>query len=64
VVDIDLPIARRFGEVFATLRRAGTPLPLNDIWIASITLELGAHLVTFDSDYARVDGLSCTLMNA
>lgn len=54
--------ARRYGQVFAALRRAGTPIPVNDVWIAASTLELGGHLLTFDTDFERVPGLSCDVL--
>lgn len=54
--------ARRYGEVFASLRRAGTPIPVNDIWIAAAALDLGAHLITFDEDFAKIANLTHTLL--
>ncbi len=61
VLDVTSDIAQIYGEVFASLKRAGTPLPVNDIWIAAATLGCGAHLVTFDEDFERVDALPHTL---
>ncbi len=55
--------ARHYGTIFASLRRAGTPIPLNDIWIAASTLEHGGHLLTFDRDFERVENLSCTVLS-
>jgi predicted nucleic acid-binding protein len=57
-------IARRYGQVFAQLRRAGTPIPVNDIWIAAATLDCGGHLLTFDGDFAQVTALDCTILDA
>jgi tRNA(fMet)-specific endonuclease VapC len=61
VLDVTPDTARLYGEVFASLRHAGTPIPVNDIWIAAATFGCGAHLVTFDEDFARVAGLPHTL---
>lgn len=58
-----LRVAHRYGQLFADLRRAGTPLPLNNIWIAASAIESGAHLVTFDSDFARIVGLSHSILS-
>ena len=55
-------VARRYGQVFAALRRAGTPIPTNDLWIAATTLDCGGHLLTLDRDFERVVGLSCTVV--
>ena len=53
IVPVVEAVARRYGNLFAGLRRAGTPVPTNDIWIASCALHVGAQLITFDSDFDR-----------
>lgn len=55
-------VAHRYGRLFAGLRRAGTPIPVNDIWIAATAMEAGAHLVTFDGHFSRIEGLAHTLL--
>lgn len=57
VLNITRSVAQRYGETYASLRRAGTPMPTNDIWIAAATLDCGGRLLTFDSDFRRVVGL-------
>ena len=49
--------AEIFAGVKDGLRRAGTPIPINDVWIASHTIETGSTLVTFDEHFSRVPGL-------
>jgi tRNA(fMet)-specific endonuclease VapC len=61
VVDVTADVARRYGQIFAALRQAGTPVPVNDIWIAAATMTCGGHLLTFDGDFDRVEGLLCTI---
>ena len=62
-----LPISRsvtyHYAHTFARLRSAGTPIPTNDIWIAATTIDAGAHLLTFDSDYGAISTLSCTILS-
>ena len=50
-------IAERYGYVKAALRKNGTPIPENDIWIAATALETGARLVSYDHHFAFVGGL-------
>ncbi|MDA1305845.1 MAG: type II toxin-antitoxin system VapC family toxin [Acidobacteria bacterium] len=50
-------VARHYGRIYAGLRRAGTPIPTNDIWIAACALDEGACLLTFDRDFDWVAGL-------
>ena len=55
-------IARRYGELFARQRAAGRPVPVTDLWIAACTLDCGGHLLTLDSDFARIPDLPHTLL--
>jgi tRNA(fMet)-specific endonuclease VapC len=57
VVPISADVARQYGRVYAALRRAGTPIPANDMWIAAATIDQGACLLTFDRDFEQVAGL-------
>jgi tRNA(fMet)-specific endonuclease VapC len=47
----------RFGRISAALKRQGTPIPTNDIWIAAQAMELGLELVTFDEHFQHVPGI-------
>jgi len=47
-----------FGRIAAELRRAGTPIPVNDVWIAAHTMESGAALLTGDGHFESVSGLA------
>ena len=64
VVDVTAVTSRHYGRIFCALRLAGTPIPINDIWIAATAVECGGHLVTFDRDFRRVPGLELTLLDA
>jgi len=46
--------ARLYGEIKDDLRRAGTPIPSNDIWIAASAIEHNASLVTYDRHFVSV----------
>ena len=46
-----------YGRLFVALRKAGRPIPTNDLWIAAQTLECGAVLITFDQHFHDVPGL-------
>jgi tRNA(fMet)-specific endonuclease VapC len=49
--------AELFGTVKDTLRRAGRPIPTNDVWIAAQALETGSRLVTTDAHFREIPGL-------
>jgi tRNA(fMet)-specific endonuclease VapC len=46
-----------YGRLVAALRKAGHPIPVNDLWIAAQTLEQGAILITYDKHFHHVPGL-------
>lgn len=49
---------RHYGDIRATLERAGTPIGNNDLWIAAHARALGVKLVTNNSsEFKRVPGL-------
>ena len=55
--------ARRYGEIYHQLRRAGTPIPTNDMWIAAAAFECDGVLLTFDGDFERIDGLRAVILS-
>lgn len=55
----DLQICSHYAEQASALRRAGTPIGANDLWIACHALALGATLVTHNlREFSRIRGLS------
>jgi len=58
VLDLVPGVARRYGLIRADLARRGTPIGMNDLWIAAHALEAGLTLVTAnDAVFRRVPGL-------
>lgn len=54
----DEAAARRFGEIYADLRRQGRPMQQIDVQVAAIALTLGnCTVVTNDSDFLAIPGL-------
>lgn len=64
VTDVSQETAEFFAVVATQLRRAGTPIPTNDIWIAAQTLEMGAVIITFDSHFEKVSGLRSVFLGS
>jgi tRNA(fMet)-specific endonuclease VapC len=49
--------AEYYARLSVQLRSAGTPIPINDIWIAALTLEHDLLLVTRDKHFERLPQL-------
>jgi tRNA(fMet)-specific endonuclease VapC len=58
VVTLTLTTAEHFGEIFASLRKRGKPIPTNDIWIAAQAIENDADLLSSDPHFGYIENLS------
>jgi len=46
--------AEVFGQLKSSLKKAGTPLPINDVWIAAHAVESGSVMVTYDGHFKTI----------
>ena len=51
-----------FAELVCDLRRQGTPLPTNDIWIAAAAAETGTTVLTYDEHFKLVSRVGCQVL--
>ena len=59
-VEVLLPgreTAEQYARLFVQLKRAGTPVPDNDLWIAALTLENDLALITRDRHFDNIPQL-------
>ncbi|MGE9295929.1 MAG: PIN domain-containing protein [Puniceicoccales bacterium] len=54
--DVDTTV--HYAELFLQLRRAGRPIPTNDIWIAALCVQHGFVLATGDQHFHQMRQLS------
>ena len=52
-----LETADVFGSIKQKLKEQGTPIPIDDVWIAAHAMEAGAVLLTYDRHFEQVAGL-------
>lgn len=57
VLGCDEETAVRYAELKMQLKKQGTPIPINDVWIAALVLQHQATLFTRDSDFNHVPQL-------
>lgn len=50
-----------YAGIFGTLKRKGTPIPINDIWIAAVPLDQGFILFSRDEKFTYIEGLPLNL---
>jgi len=61
-LDVDGETARLYAEIVVDLRRAGTPLPTNDIWIGAVALQTASIVLTFDSHFDDMRRVSARIL--
>lgn len=57
VIAIDEAVTRFYAKIFDQLRKDGSPIPTNDLWIAACVLHVGFPLYTLDAHFKRVQGI-------
>lgn len=57
IIPVSEATADIYAVIYAALRRKGSPIPTNDLWIAASALQHGAALLSFDAHFAAIDGL-------
>ena len=53
----DRETAEHYARLFVQLKRAGTPIPDNDLWIAALALQHQLMLITRDHHFGRIPQL-------
>jgi len=54
VLPVDTETSRHYADMVAELRKAGTPLPTNDIWIAAAAARNGMTVLTYDDHFEHI----------
>ncbi len=58
VLAIELETTAAYAAVRDGLRRRGTPIPENDVWIAALARQHGLPVVSRDEHFDRVRGIT------
>ncbi|HSL84078.1 MAG TPA: type II toxin-antitoxin system VapC family toxin [Thermoanaerobaculia bacterium] len=59
-VPLDDETADRYSIIHDGLRRAGAPVPANDLWIAASAMQHGLRLLTTDPHFRRIPQIAVT----
>jgi tRNA(fMet)-specific endonuclease VapC len=62
IVSVDSEVSRHYAEIFVDLRRAGTPIPTNDIWIAAIAAREGALVLSYDDHFKKISRVGVVIL--
>ena len=57
ILKAGIETSESFSEIKHALKSQGTPIPINDVWIAAHVRESGATLVTYDKHFEQISDL-------
>lgn len=57
-ISVDDETSLRYADIVDYLRRAGTPVPSHDLWIAASAMQYGLTVVSTDSHFEKVPEIS------
>lgn len=63
-LQVDPETSRHYAEIVAELRKAGTPLPTNDIWIAASAARSGTTVLTCDDHFEHIARVGSVVIDA
>lgn len=60
VLHCGVATGKEYGRIKALLKKKGTPIPENDIWIAAVAFEHNLTMVSRDEHFTVIEGLRKT----
>lgn len=64
VLRVDSETSHHYAEIVIELRKAGTPLPTNDVWIAATAARNGATVLTCDDHFEQIARVGSVVVEA
>ncbi len=61
ILEPDITTAREYGIIKSDLRKKGSPIPENDIWIAALAKQYGLLLYTGDGHFRNIPGVNAVI---
>ena len=62
VLPIEEDMVGSYADIILDLKKAGTPLPANDIWIATVAARHGANVLTYDEHFRSIARIGATIL--
>ncbi len=58
VLSVEAETVRPYAEIRERLRRAGTPIPSNDLWIAALAVQHRVPIMSRDAHFDQVEAIT------
>lgn len=64
VLPVSEDVVEFYADIVLDLKKAGTPIPANDIWIAALAARHGATVLTYDAHFGSIVRAGATVLVA
>jgi predicted nucleic acid-binding protein len=64
IIDVDEEVARKYSLVYSALSAKGTPIPINDVWIAACCMSVGGTLLTRDGHFEQIEQIDKIILSS
>jgi tRNA(fMet)-specific endonuclease VapC len=64
VLEVTADVAGIYADIVLALKKTGTPLPANDLWIAAVAVRHGAPVLTYDAHFHKIPRTGATVLDA
>lgn len=64
VLHVDSEVADHYSDIHIDLRRQGTPIPTNDIWIAATAARAGMTVLAYDDHYDSISRVGSIVLGS
>lgn len=62
IIDVNAGVARKYATIYLSLQKKGAKIPINDVWIAACSMEVGGGLLTRDKHFEIVDQIQSIVL--
>jgi predicted nucleic acid-binding protein len=62
IIDVTVDVARKYAMIYLALRKKGSKIPINDVWIGACSMEVGGSLLTRDKHFELVDQIDTIVL--
>ena len=62
IIDVNAEVARKYATIYLSLQKKGAKIPINDVWIAACSMEVGGTLLTRDKHFELVDQIESIVL--
>lgn len=64
VLAVDDAVSQHYADIVTDLRRRGTPLPTNDLWIAATAARAGAPVLSYDRHFEVITRVGSVVLSS